>query len=63
MTDRLAQIVRGNPTEQEVAEAANEQGMITMRQDGVLKALRGITSMEEVLRVTANEYEEAPLDT
>jgi type II secretory ATPase GspE/PulE/Tfp pilus assembly ATPase PilB-like protein len=32
--------------------AAQKKGMITLRQDGIQKALDGITSIEEVLRVT-----------
>ena len=32
--------------------AVKEEGMILMRQDGVLKALRGLTTVEEVVRVT-----------
>ncbi|MBT7008691.1 MAG: hypothetical protein HN964_04835, partial [Candidatus Jacksonbacteria bacterium] len=31
---------------------AKKQGMVTMVQDGILKALEGITSVEEVFRVT-----------
>jgi type IV pilus assembly protein PilB len=31
-----------------------EQGMLTMRQDGYLKALAGITTLEEVNRVAAD---------
>ena len=31
---------------------AVEQGMITMRQDGYLKALDGVTTLDEVNRVT-----------
>jgi type IV pilus assembly protein PilB len=30
-----------------------EKGMVTMREDGYLKALKGITTLEEVNRVTA----------
>jgi type II secretory ATPase GspE/PulE/Tfp pilus assembly ATPase PilB-like protein len=36
---------------QRIKELTQEQGMITMVQDGVLKALEGITSLEEVFRV------------
>jgi len=36
----------------QIAEVLQKQGMITMAQDGILKALRGITSLEEVKRVT-----------
>lgn len=35
----------------EITTAAIEDGMITMTQDGILKAVEGITSMEEVWRV------------
>ncbi len=40
-----------NISESEVAEVAIAGGMITMVQDGVLKALEGITSLEEVFSV------------
>src|SRR3989344_1600616 len=35
-----------------IAEIAEKDGMVTMMQDGILKALTGITSLEEVFRVT-----------
>ena len=38
--------------ESEILSLALEAGMITMLQDGILKALEGITSLEEVQRVT-----------
>ncbi|MBP7017946.1 Flp pilus assembly complex ATPase component TadA [Candidatus Saccharibacteria bacterium] len=37
----------------EIQQAAREQGMLTMRQDGYLKALAGITTVDEVNRVAA----------
>ena len=36
----------------EIASLAAEQGMISMRDDGLKKAVAGITTIEEVLRVT-----------
>lgn len=45
-------ILRGNVSEYEIQEAARAQEALTMVQDGVLKALDGITSLEEVFRVT-----------
>jgi type IV pilus assembly protein PilB len=39
------------PTEQ-VEKAAKEKGMVTMVEDGFIKAVMGITSIEEILRVT-----------
>ncbi len=44
-------VVQHAPTDQ-IAAMAVEQGMRTMRQDGLVKAKRGLTSIEEVLRVT-----------
>jgi type II secretory ATPase GspE/PulE/Tfp pilus assembly ATPase PilB-like protein len=48
MDDELAQLLRDNPTEHEIAKNAVRQGYLTMAQDGVVKALQGITSLEEV---------------
>ncbi len=48
-----ALLLRGTST-QEIAAAAREAGMITMYQDGLRKVLDGVTSVEEVLRVTAD---------
>ena len=33
-------------------EIAIKEGMITMMQDGLIKALKGVTTIEEILRVT-----------
>ncbi|KKQ52210.1 MAG: Type IV-A pilus assembly ATPase PilB [Parcubacteria group bacterium GW2011_GWD2_38_11] len=41
-----------NGSEVEVQQYANRQGMITIKQDGVLKVLLGLTTLEEVERVT-----------
>ena len=41
----------GSPTETQMREIAQQQGMVTMYQDGLLKALEGITSVEEINRV------------
>lgn len=52
MTPQLAEIVLKEPTESRISEEAKRQGMITMQQDGILKVLEGVTSIEEILRVT-----------
>jgi type IV pilus assembly protein PilB len=36
-----------------ITRTAIEQGMITLRHDGLLKVLSGVTSVEEILRVVA----------
>jgi len=51
MTDRLSEIILREPSEVKIAEEARVQGMVTMMQDGILKALEGETSIEEILRV------------
>ena len=53
MSDEIEkQINAGQVSESEMREIAKKQGMVTMAQDGILKALEGITSVDEVFRVT-----------
>ncbi|MDD3292686.1 MAG: GspE/PulE family protein [Candidatus Pacebacteria bacterium] len=52
MTPELEKIIVDDPTELRIAEEAKRQGMITMRQDGIIKAINGDISIEEVLRVS-----------
>jgi type IV pilus assembly protein PilB len=49
MDDELANFLRDNPPENEIAKLTAKQGYLTMAQDGVLKALAGTTSLSEVL--------------
>ena len=51
MTDQLAEVTLKQPSEVKIQEEAENQGMITMKQDGILKVLEGTTSLEDVLRV------------
>tara|TARA_Y100000310_G_scaffold85265_2_gene82116 strand:+ start:4660 stop:6387 length:1728 start_codon:yes stop_codon:yes gene_type:complete len=51
MTDSLAEIILKEPSEAAILKEAQKQEMITMRQDGILKVLDGVTSVEEALRV------------
>jgi len=44
-------ILSAKVSEYEMREIAEKNGMVTMTQDGLLKALKGITSVEEVFRV------------
>ena len=52
MTRELEELILKPFTETQIEEEAKHQGMITMRQDGIIKALDGITIIEEVIRVT-----------
>jgi type IV pilus assembly protein PilB len=48
----LQKLIVGNSTSEEIEKAAIADHMITMQLDGLVKALRGETTIEEVLRVT-----------
>jgi len=52
MTDNLAKIITHKIDEEEILKEARNQGMLTMRQDGILKALKGIVPIEAVLKET-----------
>ncbi|MBI2506885.1 MAG: type II/IV secretion system protein, partial [Candidatus Colwellbacteria bacterium] len=52
MTRELEEIIESGPTEGNIRDEAKRQGMVTLRQDGILKALQGMVSIEEVLRET-----------
>lgn len=53
MTPELSEVILKEPTETKILEIAKKQKMISMRQDGFLKVLQGLTTFTEVLRVTA----------
>ena len=48
MDDELGSFLRDNPQESDIAKLAAKQGYLTMAQDGLLKALAGVTSLSEV---------------
>lgn len=50
----IQKLIVSHATSAEVMRAAREKGTITMRQDGMLKALSGVTTMEEVNRVASD---------
>lgn len=52
INDEIEKLILELAGETDLTVAALESGMITMLQDGILKALEGITSIEEVRRVT-----------
>ena len=52
MSARLRRMVVDGRSSDDLKEQALEEGMLTLRRVGLLNALRGVTSVEEVLRVT-----------
>ena len=55
MTKIMSDTVLKEPSEENIGQEAKKQGIITMKQDGILKVLQGITSIEEVIRATEEE--------
>jgi len=55
MSDALRQAVLSHATATEIQRIAQAEGMATMYQDGMRKVLAGVTTLEDVLRVTQND--------
>ncbi len=55
MTPEIREAINEGATTQEIREIALEQGMITLRDAALRKFINGITTREEVLRVTMEE--------
>jgi type IV pilus assembly protein PilB len=53
MSERIKEMTVAQAPEAEVGAAAREEGMLTLREDGIGKVRAGLTSLEEILRVTA----------
>jgi type IV pilus assembly protein PilB len=54
VNEEIQKLIVTQATSAEIQRTAVAQGMITMRQDGYLKALQGLTTIEEVNRVAAD---------
>lgn len=48
MTKEIEHVILNNPVEEAIYEAARKQGMLTMREDAIIKALQGQIPFEEV---------------
>lgn len=51
-TPAIQQLIIANAISSQIQDQAIKEGMLTMQTDGLIKALRGETTIEEVLRVT-----------
>ncbi|MEO5950794.1 MAG: GspE/PulE family protein [Candidatus Saccharimonadales bacterium] len=54
VNEEIQNLIVTRATSSEIQRKAVEQGMVTMRQDGYLKALQGLTTIEEVNRVASD---------
>ncbi len=55
ITEPLKNLITKNATTDEIEAEARKEGMVTMLEDGFIKAAQGLTSIEEVLRVIHEE--------
>jgi type II secretory ATPase GspE/PulE/Tfp pilus assembly ATPase PilB-like protein len=52
VTEKISKMVMEHATSDELLKEAKSNGMLTMVEDGYLKSLEGITTIEEVMRVS-----------
>ncbi len=52
VTKAIEKLMNGESGEIEIQEFAVKQGMVTMQQDGILKVLEGVTTLDEVKKAT-----------
>lgn len=57
LTNKVKEEILRGANELKIKRVGRHEGMVTMREDGLIKALAGATSLEEVLRVTAPDEE------
>lgn len=55
VTDDVRGLINSNLTSAQLRKRARELGMRTLREDGIRKVLAGLTSAEEVIRVTTGD--------
>jgi type II secretion system protein E len=55
ISDRVRQLIVGGEPQDEIRRVARDEGMAPLQLDGWQKAANGITTLEEVLRVTRDE--------
>jgi type IV pilus assembly protein PilB len=53
VSEKIQELILKRATSSEIQKVASAEGMLTMRQDGYLKALAGMTSLQEVNRVAS----------
>jgi type II secretory ATPase GspE/PulE/Tfp pilus assembly ATPase PilB-like protein len=46
-----------NASESSIKKCARKSGMITLREDGIEKAKQGVTTLEEIVRVTVGDQD------
>ena len=57
MTDTIRQMILDKASAREIKEQGHKQGMLTLRECAIRKLLGGVTTVEEMIRVTASDIE------
>jgi len=52
VSEAVQKLISGNATASEIDKQGKEEGMFSMMEDGIIKAMKGVTTIEEILRVT-----------
>ncbi len=52
VTDEIEKMIVNNGTSNDMQDIAIKDGMVTMQQDGFVKAIQGMTTIDEIMRVT-----------
>ncbi len=55
LSDKIRDMVLAKISSSQIKKAAQENGMKTLREDGILKVLAGVTTIDEVIRVTQED--------
>ncbi|RJQ30794.1 hypothetical protein C4572_03465 [Candidatus Parcubacteria bacterium] len=53
VSEGIRNLIMSNATADDIEKQAKKEGMMTMLEDGIVKAVQGITTIEEILRVTS----------
>jgi len=60
VTDRIRRLIHAGSSQHEISQEVRNAGMLTLREEGVMLAIGGHTSLEEVLRATRTDEEDIP---
>jgi type IV pilus assembly protein PilB len=53
LTPKLRELILERASANEIKRAAIQEGMLTLRRDGLMKLKKGLTTAEEILKETA----------
>ncbi len=55
-TTELKKIIKGRPSTDEIQTSIQQRGLLTMKQDGILKVLQGKTDLAQVRKITGQTF-------